>query len=357
MPRYTVRNDQGREVTFDWHGEGEPTDADMEEVFASAGDAEPEDKNARTERQLREMGYGQAIDGILGGGVSSAAPTAVGKAVQQFAPGVSKALKGGAERLYGGLLKAKDSTIERFPTVVQDLLKARAPISQGGRAKVITGLKKVGAEKNALLQGADERAMVPREALRGGLDDSLDAAIANSETPVKDMGKLAKMEKELIPDEPGILPSRADRIKTKLQTEAQRGYLGNKTGAKVTDTAANAKMNVAGRAKGALEAIEPKLGPVNAAYASGKGQSIALRDALKRTEKHSPIGISDLLGAGVGTVAGGPIGGALGVGAMKALNHPNTGSRAAIYMNDAGRIPHLDQAMKAALLALLAEQE
>jgi hypothetical protein len=329
----------------------------MEEVFASAGDAEPEDKNARTERQLRDMGYGQAIDGILSGGVSSAAPTAVGKAVQQFAPGVSNALKGGAERLYGGLLKAKDSTIERFPTVVQDLLKARAPISQGGRSKVITGLKKVGAEKNALLQGADERAMVPREALRGGLDDSLDAAIANSETPVKDMGKLAKMEKELIPDEPGILPSRADRIKTKLQTEAQRGYLGNKTGAKVTDTAANAKMNVAGRAKGALEAIEPKLGPVNAAYGSGKGQSIALRDALKRTDKQGVFGMSDALGALTGTAVGGPAGGAAGVAVSKLLTHPNTGSRAAILMNDVGRIPHLDQATKAALLALLSQQE
>jgi hypothetical protein len=308
-------------------------------------------------QDLRAKGWGGMIDSAASGGMVSAAPTAINQAVQQFAPGVSKALKGGAERLYGGLLKAKDSTIERFPTVVQDLLKARAPISQGGRSKVITGLKKIGAEKNTLLQGADERAMVPREALRGGLDDSLDAAIANSETPVKDMGKLAKMEKELIPDEPGILPSRADRIKTKLQTEAQRGYLGNKTGAKVTDTAANAKMNVAGRAKGALEAIEPKLGPVNAAYASGKGQSIALKDALKRTDKHSPIGISDLFGGVLGTAAGGPAGGAAGLAAMKAIHHPNVGSRAAIYMNDASRIPHLDQAMKAALLALLAEQE
>lgn len=36
MPRYTVKNEQGREVTFDWNGAGEPTDADMAEVFAAA---------------------------------------------------------------------------------------------------------------------------------------------------------------------------------------------------------------------------------------------------------------------------------------------------------------------------------
>ena len=64
-------------------------------------------------------------EGALGGGLSSAAPTAVGQAVQQFAPGVSRALKGGAERLYGGLLKAKDATVERFPNVLQDLLVMR----------------------------------------------------------------------------------------------------------------------------------------------------------------------------------------------------------------------------------------
>lgn len=371
MPRYTVKNAEGREVTFDWHGEGEPTDADMEEVFSAAGQAEPEQKlhpaeqlyedfqkkkglpSTETGRRLsRNMG-----DGAMGGGLSSAAPTMIGKAVQQFAPGVSNALKGGAERLYGGLLKAKDATVERFPTVVQDLLKARAPISQGGRAKVLGNLKRVGAEKNALLDAADQRAMVPREALRGGLDDALDGAIANSDTPVKDMGKLAKMEKELIPDEPGILPSRADRIKSKLQTEADRGFRGAKMGVKVNDTTAKAKMNVAGRAKDALEQIEPKLGPVNAAYGSGKGQATALREALKRTDKHGVFGMSDAIGALTGSALGGPAGGAGGVALSKLLTHPYTGSRAAILMNDAGRIPHLDQAAKAALLALLSEQE
>jgi hypothetical protein len=296
-------------------------------------------------------------EGAMGGGLSSAAPTMVGKAVQQFAPGVTKALKGGAERLYGGLLKAKDATMERFPNVVQDLLAARAPISQGGRRRVVEGLRKIGDEKQTLLNAADQRAMVPRATLRRGLDDALDAAISHSDAPVKDMEKLAKLERELIPDELGVLPSRADRIKSKLQSEASRGFLGAKTGAKVSDTAARAKMAVSDEAKQALEAIEPKLKGVNAAYGSGKGMALALRDAMKRADKHSVIGMSDLIGAGVGGAVGGPGGGAAGVALMKLLNNPNTGSRIGIGLNEAARIPHLDQATKAAMLALLSEQE
>lgn len=302
-------------------------------------------------------GFKQMMDGAMGGGLVTAAPTAVGKAVQEFAPGVSAALKGGAQKLYSGLLKAKDATIERFPTVVQDLLTARAPISQGGRAKVIQGLRRVGQEKDVLLKGADERAMIPRETLRRGLDDSLDTAIQTSEAPVKDMEKLAKIERDLIPDDAGILPSRADQIKSKLQSEADRGFRGAKMGLKVNDMGARAKMAVSNEAKQALEAIEPKLKDVNAAYASGKGQSIALRDALKRADKHNVIGISDLIGGGVGGAVGGPGGGAAGVALMKLLNNPNTGSRMAIGMNEAAKIPHLDQAMKAAMLSLLSEQQ
>lgn len=280
------------------------------------------------------------VDGLSGGGVMTAAP-----AVQ----GGARMLQGVAQRMYGGLLKAKDATLERFPNVVQDLLAARVPISQGGRSKVVHGLKRIGAEKDALLKSADERAMVPRETLRRGLDDSLDNAISNSDSPVKDMGKLAKVEKELIPDEKGILPSRADRIKTKLGSEADRGFRAAKMGVKVNDTTARAKMGVADEAKLALEAIEPKLKGVNAAYGSGKGQAQALREALKRTDKHNVIGMNDLIGAGVGGAVGGPAGGVAGVLVNKVLSNPNAGSRVAIGLNEASK-HGLDDAIQRALL-------
>jgi hypothetical protein len=300
-------------------------------------------------RQMRR----NMMEGAMGGGLSTAAPVALGVKAAQFAPPLQAALKAGGERLYGGLLKAKDATIQGFPNVVQDLLAARAPITQGGRQKVINVMKRLGGEKEALLTAADERAMVPRETLRRGLDTSLDTAMARSPRPVKDLSTLAKIERELIPDAPGIVPSHADRIKSTLQREADRGLRAAKMGTKVTDVVANAKMNVANEAKQALEAIEPKLGPINAQYGAMKGGAQALRDAVKRTDKHNLIGMSDFIGGGLGTGLGGfGAGTAAGVATMRALQHPATGSRIAIGLNEASRLP-FDQTAKAALLSLL----
>lgn len=41
MPRYTVENNEGKRVTFEWASKTAPTDADLEEVFAAADDAAP----------------------------------------------------------------------------------------------------------------------------------------------------------------------------------------------------------------------------------------------------------------------------------------------------------------------------
>ena len=406
--RLTVQDETGRKVTFDWHGEKDPTDADMAEVFAEAkaGDDKKageainlsrvlgrensanfklpaqqyknpaptptrdrntvagfeEDLNALLEskgvqaspeaRQMRR----NMMEGAMGGGMSTAAPTALGVKAAEFAPRLTGALQGGAERLYGGLLKAKDAVTTNFPTVVQDLIAAGAPITQGGRSTMVNLMKKAGAAKNALLDAADQRVMIPRETVRQGLDTSLDTALAQSPRPVKDLTKLAQIERELIPDNPGILPSHADRIKTTLQTEAKSGYTGRKLGQKVTDTVADAKMNMAGKLKDALEVIEPKLKDVNQSYAAAKGGAQALRDAVKRTSKHNVISLSNLLGGLLGTGVGGPgVGTAAGIAAVNALNNPNVGSRIAIGVDRLGRIPHLDQATKAALLKLLSE--
>jgi hypothetical protein len=361
MPQYTVRNDKGREVTFEWHGQGEPTDADMEEVFAAAGD-EPAEKpwykrgidDLQAVRDLREAGFGQSIDGAMSGGLSSAAPAAMG-AAKLLSPNVSSVIKRGAERMYGGLLKAKDATVERFPNVVKDLLASGTPISKGGRASTISRLKSIGTEKGALLQAADARAMVPRATLRSGLDDVLDDVIKTSEAPVKDMGKLAKIERDLIPDELGVLPSRADKIKTKLNSESDRALRQMKMGTRVSDTTARAKTGVALKAKQAVEAIEPKMADVNARYGSNKGQAEALREALKRTEKHGAIGMNDLIGGTLG-LAGGPAGVPAGVAAMRVLTNPNMGSRIAIGLDRVAKTPQLDQATRLAMMALLSDR-
>lgn len=308
---------------------------------------EPTDAEVRS---FNRMGQGAM------GGLSTAAPTAVGQAATQFAPQVAAALKGGAERLYGGLLKAKDATLERFPNVVKDLINAGAPISQGGRRKVVEGIRKIGDEKQALLTAADQRAMIPRSVLRQGLDDVADAAIKNSDTPAKDIDKLAKIERDFIPDEMGVSPSRADRMKSKLQSESDRAYRQMKMGTRVTDIGAKAKTGIASSAKSALEAVEPKLEGVNARYASGKGQAEALRDSLKRADKRQVVGFNDLIGGTLGAAAG-PAGIPVGVAAMRLLSNPRVGSNVAIGLDRVGRVPNLDQVTKAALLELLSEQQ
>jgi hypothetical protein len=310
-------------------------------------------------QQLYEsMPYLKKVEeGILGGGAVTAAPTIVGQAAQQFAPAVSATLRKGAERLYGGLLKAKDTTIERFPNVVRDLVAARVPISHSGRRRVVQDLRRIGSEKQTLLTEADKRAMVPRATLREGLDDVLEGAIQNSDAPVKDLNKLAKIERELIPDELGVLPSRADRIKSKLQSESDRALRQMRMGTRVSDTTARAKTSVANRAKEAVEAIEPRMKDVNARYASGKGQAEALRETLKRTDKHSLVGMSDVLGGVAGATSAGPLGIPAGIAIMRLLNNPRTGSHVALMLGRMANVPQIDQASKMALLALMSGRE
>ena len=274
--------------------------------------------------------------------------------------GIGRGVMGGlsktGRKLYTSLLKPKDAVVESFPGVVDDLLKDRRLITQGGRAKAVAEQKAVGVEKGALLRRVDATGRtIPRETLRSGLDDVLTDAMATSARPAKDLGTLAKIEKELIPDEALLTPSRADAIKSQLQTEAARGYRQTKMGNRLTDTPMKARMAVAGKAKTAVEDAaqglttpgKKTLQDVNARYGSLKGQSKALRDATKREGNTSLIGMRDLIGAGVGGglgAAGGPAGmsaGALtGTAIMRLLAQPGTGSAVAIGANELSKIPY-----------------
>jgi hypothetical protein len=92
--RYTVKNDAGRTVTFDWHGDQPPTDDDMAEVFAAA----PTPKAAPS----------NPMAGIAAGlGGAAAATAGALPALEQFAtsPGVANAISkvAGAGRLIPGV--------------------------------------------------------------------------------------------------------------------------------------------------------------------------------------------------------------------------------------------------------------
>lgn len=127
-----------------------PIDAIFTDALMSKG-IQPTETQIRMNRQMME--------GAMGGGLSSAGPTMVGaaKVAGEFAPQVTGALKGGAEALYGGLLKAKDAALKKTPTLVQDLLKARVPITPAGAAKVAaTGDRAQAAALGHALQQAPQ---------------------------------------------------------------------------------------------------------------------------------------------------------------------------------------------------------
>lgn len=275
----------------------------------------------------------------------------------QLAGGVAgKGLAAGGRRLYSGLLKAKDATVQSFPTVVQDLIADARPITQGARRKVVEGMRRIGGEKGRVLAAADaEGKTVSRETLRSGLDDILQDVIAKSEQPGADMKSLAKIEREFIPDEPTVSVSRADAIKSSLQNKAQRGYRQQAMGTRVSDTPMRARQAIAAKAQQAVEEAAP-VAELNKQYARHKGESIALRDALKREGNNNLIGgakdLWALAGAGAGYAAsGGDTERATQLGLIaRLLATPSTGSRAAILADRIGN----SQAIQTALRGLLA---
>ena len=186
----------------------------------------------------------------------------------------------------------------------------------------------------------------------------LQEAIEKSATPAADLRGLAKVERELLPDEPILSLTRADAVKSSLQNEAQRGYRQMATGGRLSETPMKARVAVANKAREAVEQAAPAVGPLNKQYARLKGESTALRDALKREGNTLSIGgAKDLAGLAMG-------GGAyyasqdpetaaiLGV-LTRLLATPRTGSLAALLMDRTGRgaqVAH-PQMMRAAMLA------
>lgn len=123
MPRYTVQNDAGRTITFEWHGAGEPTDADMAEVFAAAEQhapaAKPEAKSSWTE-SLPTAG------GMIGSLVGGSKISPVGMALAGVGGAAGEAFRQVADSLRGDFSNVPDSIGGRLQKI------AGAGLEQGG---------------------------------------------------------------------------------------------------------------------------------------------------------------------------------------------------------------------------------
>lgn len=100
MPIYTVQDNSGRKVKFEWNGAEPPTDSDYEEVFASIGDAPPptpEPTFAKDEsifEAFTKTGVTQAKAGIARGGAFLAEEA---KEIQKV-PSIFETFAGAARR-------------------------------------------------------------------------------------------------------------------------------------------------------------------------------------------------------------------------------------------------------------------
>ncbi len=217
MPQYTVKDETGRTVTFEWHGDAPPTDADLEEVFSAATPVSshtstpaPDEPRTWTDTAVDALPMvGGAIGGTVGGiggtvlgmGVGGA-PGAIGGATLGGAAGesarrlvqlargkrkpgestmgedaagiategaiqgaseavggaVGKGLQKGGRAIYRGLLKPSKAIREGFgggDAVVQTLMDEGATISGKGLDK-ITG--KLEASRDAALKMVQDAA-------------------------------------------------------------------------------------------------------------------------------------------------------------------------------------------------------
>jgi hypothetical protein len=375
MPRYTVKNAEGREVTFDWHGQGDPTDADMEEVFAAAGSAQPEAKlgpaeqmavdHARSrgeeasesERQFyRNIGDGS---GLIGGGV---------KVVGEKALGVGEKI---ARRIYSGLMKPKQGLKDSFggaQEIAGTLLNERAPITRGGVAKVTGRLADSRSKAMGMVKAAEDQGMqgvVAKDVISEfapvvtELRKRVDIGQAN------ELGKVGARGKAILATtsrHAGDVPlTRAQALKETAQDAASGAYRAKERGLQKQLGADDMlDESVARGFRKGIERKVPGVGPQNARTQSLIGGRNALEDAVEREGGNNMLGggrdWAAMMAGGAGMAAGGPAAGAMAGGAMRLMATPSTGSMAAIALNEASKSGAIDAATRAAILGMLRQR-
>jgi len=370
MPQYTVKNAQGREVTFDWHGESDPTDADMEEVFAAAGD-EPKKKgfwdhsieDLDTVKRIRASGGGSLLDGAMGGGVG------VGSLVDVAAKPTIGVIQGLARRLYGGLLKPKQGLKDSFgdaKEIAGTLLDERVPISRGGVDKIT---RRLGQSRDAAMRMVkDAEAAGTQGVVAGDVLGEFKPVVSElrKRADIGQADELAKVGQRgrailrTTGGRGGDIPlTRAQTLKETAQDASSGAYRMMERGTQKQLSADDLLDTAVARGfKGGIERKVPGVGAQNARTQKLLGGTRALEDAVEREANNNMLGggrdWAALGAAGLGAAGGGPVGGAAAGALMRLLATPSTGSRIAIGANEIGKSTLTDPILRQSLLALLA---
>lgn len=380
-----------------------PDDATPEELDAIANEAGGEEPSEHPHARIARMvgdnlpAIGGAVGGALGaiGGPIVAAGTAAlggaaGRLGQRVVQGLQRrpgavtgtgemladagregAIQGGIQaaggmlgkgasavggRVYSGLLKASKNLRAQHPDLVQTLMNARAPITQGGLRKVEGLLGRSSQQADDLVNAHANAAPVRASEIVGGFGKTVGELRKRVEIgQPSELAKVGERGKRLVKTDRGVgieLP-RAQALKRTAQESAHAGYRQAERGT-VKEVGADTMLDkdVARGFRSAIEKRIPEIAGVNRRTQSLGGAKDALEDALGREGSNLAAGgMRDLValgaGGGLGATVDMPAEGAAGGLLLRLLATPNTGSKAAILANEAARLGIPTHALRA----------
>lgn len=289
-------------------------------------------------------------EGILGGGVMTAAPAAAKEGL--------KLVSGLARRMYSGLLKSSKAVRQEFGDVAPGLLDKRRIISKGGAEAAETAVDDSAKVATDMITNAPKpspgvparRVVQEFRPVRDAVKARVDAGVAPA-SELSQIGERARRIRQTGQAAGGrIDPVRAQTLKKTSQEAAEGAYAQMQGRSKKmlgTDDLLDAA--TARGFKGGLEDIIPGIGAQNRNTQALIGESRAMADAVGRTNNHLPFGsVSDLAAMSAG--AANPI---LGV-AGKLSTMAGPGSAMAIALNELGK-RGLDDASQRALMVVMSQ--
>jgi hypothetical protein len=314
----------------------------------------PETRSATMRGGMEGMTQGikdAGLSGAIQGGAEAAGGT-VGKGAAAFAP-----------RLMQSVLKPTQAIRDSFPQVAKDTVKAGVAIGQSGAQKVGRLMDRTSGKVMDKLRLAERMGAKPVNPadVASRIDDSW-VELADRPLRASRRSELDAAKQAFLAENPNPIPlSRAQALKRGAQKDSSAAYKKLDRGGDINESQAQANVDLA---RGFREEIEKRanVGPLNAELQKLIGVDRAHSNAMGRIMNNNPIGMNAAIASSVGTGAGlasGDVetGGALGLGVL-ALTNPHLASRLAIGLDRAApAIAQTPNAGRAALMALLAQEE
>lgn len=248
---------------------------------------------------------------------------------------LGKGLAKGAGRLYQAAAKPSKALRADSPNLIETALRERIPLTS-------RGAQKVDAATSASAKLADDTIARAQAAGAGNVPT---ADVVSEFAPVvtelrkririgqpSQLPAVGARSRQIVATNPSGIPlTEAQELKRAAQDAAAGAYRQLNTGA-IGELSANDLTHraVASGLRRGIEKKVPEVIPINQRTQALGGVRQMVEDAVGRTGNNNVIGMSDLIGTGIG--------GLPGLLLSRILNRPASGSLAAILMNDAARL-------------------